>query len=465
MERSDKATDGLYNAAKDGVKQNLGHDHTTFYSIYGSTEIHLDVIAQAKAARTDISKGTTVPEIVQTPSSIQQIFQEVNPSNNATDHEIVQIKILKRHIQFKSRSGVRINLAIPDGSQPIETPSNHLGLMVETDTPSAASETALEKIAGRFSDKGALLDIADVIVKHVEDVGRLLPEENKQQGTVLQQKEKMMVDSQKWLVSFTKTEKAEPRIIPENEMAKNPSELAEKMKDPRYLPSRDEISNAFDDSTKEDFNDFCDKNNIYEFFNQEYVASLSNYLVRSIEKAQGSIYLKEIRPIVILEAGAGNGKLTYHLQQKMKEMGLREDQVKFIATDDKSWDDGRIGEQAMAVEDLDVDQAIKKYHPDIAIFSWMPPNTDLSPAMRQNGVNEYILIGERGGVTGGTETWGMNPGDVDNYVPGYEKDGFRRVDLEPTGDDDGVVDGQIARNDWPPFPMTRSSTTSFTRIK
>jgi len=464
MERSDKATEGLYNAAKDGVKQNLGHDHKAFYSTYGSTKIYLDVIAQAKAVRTEAAKGTAVPELVQTPSAIQQIFQEVNPSNNATDNEIVQIRILKRHIQFKSRSGVRINLTIPDGSKPIETSSNHLGLAVESDRPTDISETALKNVAERYSNKDSLLDITDTIVKYVEDVGQILPVENDEQGAVLKQKDKMMEDSQKWLVSYSKIKSAQKEIVPEENMAKSPAELAEKMKDPRYLPSRNEISKAFDNSTKQEFNEFCDKNNIYEFFNQEYVASLSDYLVRSIGKAQEALYLKEIRPITVLEVGAGNGKLMFHLQQKMREMGLREDQVKFVATDDKSWDDGKTSEPAMEVENLDADKSVKKYKPDIVIFSWMPPNTDLSQALRQDGVGEYILIGERGGVTGGNETWGINSGEVDDYVPGYEKDGFQRVDLEPSGDEEGIIDGQIARNDEPPFSTGRSGTTSFRRV-
>ena len=87
---------------------------------------------------------------------------------------------------------------------------------------------------------------------------------------------------------------------------------------------------------------FLDENNIFQILNEEFISSLAKFLI----KLNG--FYKDKSPIV--EIGAGNGKLSYH---------LKKNGVNIIPTDNHSW---KI-KTGIAVENLGHMWALKKYNP------------------------------------------------------------------------------------------------------
>jgi hypothetical protein len=160
------------------------------------------------------------------------------------------------------------------------------------------------------------------------------------------------------------------------------------------------------------FNAICEEVGIYEFWTQEYVSALANYLMSRCIDFDG--------PTVVVDVGAGDGILVHYLNRYVKggEKGhdfhgnlktlkpspsQRRKHTKFpmiVATDDGSW---KINPKA-SVEKLSVSEALEKYNPFdnhgkrrhqlIVICSWMPMGIDWTQEMRDNQVDEYILIGE-----------------------------------------------------------------------
>jgi len=232
------------------------------------------------------------------------------------------------------------------------------------------------------------------------------------------------------------------------------NELREKLRDPHFLPTREQILRAFPvweyDSGDYDVMHVCkDINNpIFEFFNEEHLNALSDYFVTKISEYGGS---KE-KPIIILEIGAGNGRLSYFLQKMLE--GKVPGQVKVIASDSGEWK----LKNDFPVEQLKHDEAMSKYNPDIVVFSWMPYGEDYTKEMRKcPSVKEYILIGEDGGGNcGSDETWGYVESRP-NDLPLYEKDGFEKEYLDST-------ELNICRTDYP-GSMGHSRTVSFRRKK
>lgn len=183
-----------------------------------------------------------------------------------------------------------------------------------------------------------------------------------------------------------------------------------KLKDPRYLPTRAEICQAFNIDEDADLGSYgyneivglSDKpwakfamgklggeERVFEFFTQEYIDRLADNIIDSAHKFGAS----RENPLKVVELGAGNGKLSHFLQKMVeeKEPGL----ITVIATDesDGEWQHG-IDRVSLAVEPLNYIQALKKYHPDIVIVSWMPYEFDMTAAIRNAHVKQYILIGE-----------------------------------------------------------------------
>lgn len=241
---------------------------------------------------------------------------------------------------------------------------------------------------------------------------------------------------------------------PERELT--PDELRERLRDPNFLPTREQITKAF--RSLSEWKKFClDKERpIFEFFNEEYLSAFADYFVGKIQEQGAS----EGRPLVILEIGAGNGKLSHFLQQKLEERAPK--QTKVVATDSGAWK----LESNFPVEQLKHDEAMEKYSPDIVVFSWMPYREDSSKEIRKfDSVQEYILIGETDGGCCGDEweTWGYSwSWDEDDEggkkVPPYEADGFEREDLND------LSDLQICRTDEP-GRYYHSWTVSFKRKK
>lgn len=198
---------------------------------------------------------------------------------------------------------------------------------------------------------------------------------------------------------------------------------------------------------------FAEGEPIYEIFNEEYINAFADYFVGKIEEHGAS----EDQPLVILEIGAGNGRLHHFLQQKLEEKAPRK--TKVFATDS--------GTMALKndfpVEQLTHDEALKKYSPDIVIFSWMPFGVDCTKDIRQfDSVKEYILIGEAdGGCCGDPwETWGRNLSynQGNNKKPPYEADQFKKEYL------DDLSKLQINRNFGSPGCSVCSMTVSFKRM-
>ena len=167
------------------------------------------------------------------------------------------------------------------------------------------------------------------------------------------------------------------------------------------------------------FFSWCTQHGVYEMFTKEYVFSMAEYLTGRC------VHLDH--PL-ILEVGAGNGRLTHHLRKHLD--------VEMIATDsfDDFWPIDRSEEH---VENLDHKQAMEKYAVDgrdvIIVVSWMPYQDDWTPDFRENpNVVEYVFIGEG---------WGGCCGDESVFEEAVlEKDGFYYEDVD--------LHRQICRTDW-----------------
>jgi len=154
--------------------------------------------------------------------------------------------------------------------------------------------------------------------------------------------------------------------------------------------------------------------------------------------------LKDYR--VVVEVGAGNGRLSHFLRERLPECNI-------IATDNGSWEI----EPLYPVEQIDVAEALEKYKPEIVISCWMPYTHDWTPMFRaSDGLIGYILIGETdGGCCGSDKTWGFC-----EEKPEYEEDGFERIDLIE------LSRLQICRTDYflRDYEMLHSSTVFFKKI-
>src|SRR3989344_5812790 len=220
--------------------------------------------------------------------------------------------------------------------------------------------------------------------------------------------------------------------------ARKLNNLRGKMRDSAYLPSFNEILEAFDLEkavrkpafermqkvweVRPKFTEFLREQGIlYEFYNQEYVTELGTYLVRRISE----IKQETGRLPTLLEVGAGDGRLAHFLQEKIQSLG--EVNCSVIATDS-----GESGHAAkFPVEAIDYKDALAKYKPDVVISSWMPMNTDWSKDIRMTeSVQEYILIGDDT-VTGSPwKTWGNASEDEEESEeekPPFERDGFSKT--------------------------------------
>lgn len=135
------------------------------------------------------------------------------------------------------------------------------------------------------------------------------------------------------------------------------------------------------------FNAFCEFEGVYELFTDEYVTALAHHL-------KGKK--------LILEVGAGSGRLAHLLRQKMSH------RTQIVATDSGGWRKMRgLKPVNYPVDQIPYDQALEKYKPDAVLSSWMPMGSDWTEKFRaQSSVVEYVLIGEPGCVGKTWESWG-----------------------------------------------------------
>lgn len=212
----------------------------------------------------------------------------------------------------------------------------------------------------------------------------------------------------------------------------------------------------------------------YELWTREYIFGLAAYLLKRIKEMDHN---STTIPTIILDVGAGDGRLAYFLRRAVNELYLEQQQKSrkttkkkettqpslptVIATDDGSWRAPMYNNQFITVEKLSAFESLKKYAPKqneqrrlIVLCSWMPPTIDFTADFRQRVnedsmsddtrlVEEYILIGEADNGTCGHNwyTWGnymFHPDHTEDEddesnnqpQPFYERDGYKRVDLE-----------------------------------
>jgi len=221
----------------------------------------------------------------------------------------------------------------------------------------------------------------------------------------------------------------------------------------------------------------------YELWTREYIFGLASYLLNRIEESdKQSTNPKET---IILDIGAGDGRLTYFLRRAMTEL-MKSKNSSFkgtkgsvtitpidklptiIAIDDGSWKAPIYNNKHIQVEQMTVIEALNTYGPNrnkiypnnekdketrlLVLCSWMPPGQDWTANFRQSFLygrddkieeglaEEYILIGESDNGTCGHNwyTWGNRdfyPDAVENGaeelpLAPYLKDGYSRVELE-----------------------------------
>jgi len=206
----------------------------------------------------------------------------------------------------------------------------------------------------------------------------------------------------------------ERRVVDTNEQTQEltPEVVRQKISDPYWLANYQEMARMVDSYTnksgqflsgkeeKGKWIEFLEKENspIFEIWTKDYIDRFANYLSQEAELLGGT---KE-NPTVILEVGAGSGKLSFFLSQKLRESNVAT--IKLITTDYHN-EDFKIKSPYNNIVNLSEKDAIEKFKPSIVICSWMPLGEDWTTDFRKaDSVQEYILIGPEGPC--GTEaTW------------------------------------------------------------
>lgn len=140
-----------------------------------------------------------------------------------------------------------------------------------------------------------------------------------------------------------------------------------------------------------EYNWFCEENQIFEFFTKDYIDKFGKYLR---ERVYDIASKKNTDSITILEVGAGSGVLGHFLQNDSPLMKLAPGvNVEYVATDSGI---AKLHVNSnFQVLKANYSAALMNFQPDIVICSWMPMNEDWSVFFRQfRSVYEYILIGE-----------------------------------------------------------------------
>jgi hypothetical protein len=95
-----------------------------------------------------------------------------------------------------------------------------------------------------------------------------------------------------------------------------------------------------------------------------------------------------------LEVGAGQGRLTYHLEKTLSALYATFFEVRAIDDFNDDWEN-----QLPIVECMDMQDAIATYKPHIIIASWLLPHPDSDSdsdithyRRKESSVEEYLLI-------------------------------------------------------------------------
>lgn len=192
----------------------------------------------------------------------------------------------------------------------------------------------------------------------------------------------------------------------------------ERLQNPFYLPSKQEVYDAFGGVTREGYfkssrewewwNYVCNSTNPrYEVLTKEYINAFSDYLVERVRQYGGT---KE-SPLVILEAGAGDGRLAHFLKIQLQDKipGV----FRLIATDDGS---DRTIQRHFPVEIVVNNYAaIAEHLPTIVITSWMPLEENWTEEfLTSPGVREVVMIGHED-ACGTPAAWGYSLEPEESY--------------------------------------------------
>lgn len=202
--------------------------------------------------------------------------------------------------------------------------------------------------------------------------------------------------------------------------------------DPKQLPTISEIIDTFGYRNYKLLL-YGQEHNIHEYLTDEYMQGLGAYLIDRIK----AINQETKRNVLILEIGAGDGKLSHFLQYKY----LRpvSDICSVIASDN-----GSFGIKPLfPVVRSDYREALIGTMPDIVFCSWMCKNQDWTPAIRKcSSVKEYILLGDTD-LCGTCDTYGIGEGgkwigiedgafefrNPEGYIAPHQQDNFVMTNL------------------------------------
>lgn len=205
-----------------------------------------------------------------------------------------------------------------------------------------------------------------------------------------------------------------------------------KLSDPTYLPSKIELASelpayqagrtytiqdqrqpgSFPDETYVESLFFETYGSMaYEILTQEFVEAFAAYLEQRIKE----ISERTKSPVMIVEPGAGAGRLSYFLRQKLNETCAGLFEIRATDTHELAKDGSIVTSDRIPVEPLDVQVTLERYKPQIVLVSWMPKAATWDNLFAQDPhLQEYILIGEPA-ITGG---WvGVTDPRYDSLLP------------------------------------------------
>jgi len=143
----------------------------------------------------------------------------------------------------------------------------------------------------------------------------------------------------------------------------------------------------------------CYESALHELLSTELVDALALHITTALQERpppHGGLP-------VVLECGAGNGMLSFHLAERLGGI------AKMVAIDDYS---SKIETVREVRHEPVNDETLAKHSPTVVLASWMPSGVDFTTTMRAcPSVQEIILVGEKDSGTCGDAwgTWGRCP--------------------------------------------------------
>jgi len=206
----------------------------------------------------------------------------------------------------------------------------------------------------------------------------------------------------------------------------------ERLKDLAYLPKREEIISIFGGYLRKKFKGspnyvatksvhpkrYAEEVGSYELLNQEFISALSQYLEGRITELGGT----PEKPTVILETGAGTGRLAHFLTDTLEGSEVA-GCFSYYSVDDGSWG---CRDDDFSVKRMDYRKALGKFNPDIVVASWMVPSRNWAADYRATpSVSEYLLIGKPGSdafsTCGSSGVWRENTTYRTDEIGGFQR--------------------------------------------